>query len=260
MTALEPAQVLEPGQRTLRELADEANREHALVLETGAAMVEHAIRAGDALLRMEAAYIEQAAQMGGSRWLDVLDTSFDGAVSTAQAYMRLARYQDAIRASGVDSVNRAKMYLAEIGAKSPMGAGKAPPDWLIGEMRRLLAAGWSLSAVGRHLGMSRHSVKHWTASPEERERARQRSLKEWRRRQAAANAIKAQARERAIKQAVRKRGGAIAKLYADAERTQDDIAQAQREASDPEARRELSEAGELHRQYRDKIVRALGVS
>lgn len=72
--------------------------------------------------------------------------------------------------------------------------------------------------------------------------------------------LREQEREREIKRAVRKAGGGISKLYADAERTQDGLAQAHREATNTEARVALSRAGEHHRQYRDQIVRALGVT
>lgn len=76
----------------------------------------------------------------------------------------------------------------------------------------------------------------------------------------ARQALADQRREQAIKQAVRKAGGAISDLYAMAERMQDVLAYAQREATDREAREALSLAGEHHRKMRDEIVRALGVS
>jgi hypothetical protein len=71
-------------------------------------------------------------------------------------------------------------------------------------------------------------------------------------------------RERAhnlkVRRAARKAGGALAEAYAVAERMQDTIAQAHREATDREAREALALAGEHHRKMRDQIVRALGVS
>lgn len=83
---------------------------------------------------------------------------------------------------------------------------------------------------------------------------------EWARRRREAEAALAREHERRqIKRALRSAGKALSEAYAAAERMQDVIAQAHREASDREVRRALSVAGEHHRKMRDEIVRALGV-
>jgi hypothetical protein len=58
---------------------------------------------------------------------------------------------------------------------------------------------------------------------------------------------------------VRKAGAGLAEAYAMAERMQDVIGQAEREAGTREARAALREAGAHYRRMRDEIVRALGV-
>ena len=65
------------------ELAETANREHALAGRAAVSMVEHAVRAGDALLAAK-------QQVRHGQWLPWLDANFEGSARTAQQYMRLA--------------------------------------------------------------------------------------------------------------------------------------------------------------------------
>jgi hypothetical protein len=62
-----------------------------------------------------------------------------------------------------------------------------------------------------------------------------------------------------VKTALRKAGVAIAEAYTSAERMQDLIGQAHREAEDLEIRRHLALAGEHYRAMRDEIVKAAGI-
>lgn len=241
--------VLEPGELTLAELAAAANREHELVVAAGAAMVEHAILAGEALASAR-------ARCGYGDWAPWLDANFAGGDTTANVYIRLAHYQEAIRSEGVRSIAGAAAYVRSL--TGPYGKSNYP-EATHEEARRLHDAGVSYSEIGRLLGVNRGTAREWCDPAHAATRRIQKAATSRAHRERRA-AEQAAARDRATKSAARKAGGAIAKLYADAERTQDDLAQAQREATDPEARRELSEAGALHRQYRDKIVRALGVS
>lgn len=64
------------------ELASVANREHALVGEAVGSMVEHAIRAGEALTAVK-------VQVDHGHWLAWLKANFQGSVGTADLYMRL---------------------------------------------------------------------------------------------------------------------------------------------------------------------------
>lgn len=58
----------------------------------------------------------------------------------------------------------------------------------------------------------------------------------------------------------KKAGGALAEAYSMAERLDDILGQAHREATEPEVRRELTRAHEYQHAMRDAIVRTLGVS
>jgi hypothetical protein len=71
----------------LDELAVTVNREHALALQSGVAMVRHAILAGEAL----AAAKEMCAPGTWGAWLDA---NFPAERSTATTYMRIAKYKE----------------------------------------------------------------------------------------------------------------------------------------------------------------------
>lgn len=65
------------------DLAVVANREHALARDSGEAMLEHALRAGRALL-------EAKGKMPHGEWLPWLRANFEGSERMAQRYMLLA--------------------------------------------------------------------------------------------------------------------------------------------------------------------------
>lgn len=75
--------VLPVGQVSPPELAAVANREHALVCEAGTSLVEHAIRAGEALTAAKAG-------LAHGEWLPWLEANFRGSRQTADNYRRLA--------------------------------------------------------------------------------------------------------------------------------------------------------------------------
>ena len=72
-----------PGELTLAELADVANREHRLAREKFVSAVEHAVRCGTAL-------IEVKAQLRHSEWLPWLKANFDTSPRQAQRFMLIA--------------------------------------------------------------------------------------------------------------------------------------------------------------------------
>jgi phage N-6-adenine-methyltransferase len=69
--------------QTPPQLAIVANREHALARESRDSAVEHAWRAGQALLRAK-------SQLSHGQWLPWLAANFEGTVRTAQRYVRIA--------------------------------------------------------------------------------------------------------------------------------------------------------------------------
>ena len=65
------------------DLAVVANQEHALARQSGESMIEHALRAGDALVAAK-------AQLQHGEWLPWLEANFDGSERIAQMYMSVA--------------------------------------------------------------------------------------------------------------------------------------------------------------------------
>lgn len=74
----------EPGELSPSELAEIANREHALAMQSGVAMIQHAATAGFAL-------IDAKKQMAHGEWLPWLDENFAPSQQTASRYMIVAR-------------------------------------------------------------------------------------------------------------------------------------------------------------------------
>jgi len=72
-----------PAKPTLGALAGTANREHVAVIRARDEFVEHAIKAGEAL-------IEAKAQVKHGEWRAWLEDHFDASERTAQIYMRVA--------------------------------------------------------------------------------------------------------------------------------------------------------------------------
>ena len=250
---VEAQEVLKPGQRSLRELADEANREHGLVVETGASMVEHAFKAGLALHEAE-------RQCPPGQWTDWLRANFAASPATGRLYMRLADHRESIRAAGVDGIGEARAYLTRVGVPERRNGVKTRfPQWMQDEAVRMKRSGMSGAGIARELGVSTGTILRWT-DPQQYAREQAAHSEAAKRKRAAARALREQERQQAIKRAVRKAGAATQEAWAMAERMQDVLAQAHRETEDREARRALSEAGVHYRKMRDEIVRALGVS
>lgn len=76
-------EVIPVGQLTLFDLATIANEEHALARQAFVSTLEHAQRAGEAL-------ISAKAQVQHGDWLDWLEANFDGSERMAQRYMSIA--------------------------------------------------------------------------------------------------------------------------------------------------------------------------
>jgi hypothetical protein len=100
-------------QLSLFELADLANREHALARTSALEMVEHAINAGEALLRAK-------AKKGHGDWLGWLADNFDGSRQTAQAYMRVSKSQRAGLLTGDEPSLRKALEAIAVEMRSPV--------------------------------------------------------------------------------------------------------------------------------------------
>lgn len=236
-------EVLEPGEKTLGELAEIANHENAMAIAAGHRMFDHAVNAGLALTAAK-------AQLPHGEWMPWVEANLEIALATASRYMRFAAYQDEIREAMVDpTIRGAERFLR----------GLPRADHCADDARLLSEAGVTQEAIAAQLGVSRTTVQCWLNPAFER-RYKDQARRKAHRRRMAAQTLRERERERAIKRAVRKAGTATQEAWTMAERFQDVLAQAQRETEDREAREALSKAGEHYRKMRDEIVRALGVS
>lgn len=90
------------------ELARIANTEHKLAREAGESMLEHAFRAGEALIAAK-------ARQRHGEWLPWLAANFDGSQGTAKRYMQVASNRS--RVSDLDEPSLRKALKAASGAK-----------------------------------------------------------------------------------------------------------------------------------------------
>lgn len=228
---------------TLRELANAAKREHAMVLNVGSEMIGHAIAAGDALLEAK-----KLVPRGG--WEDWLVENLDYSMTTAQTYMRFARHREQLVDAQALTIAGARRLLH--------GAAQSNVDEdLQHEARRLRKTKrdgrpMAYSDIAERLGVPQPTVWRWCNPEAERRRlaqARQRSM-------AGRRALKRQERDRAVK----KKGGAVADSYAYIRRAALALDEAREDETDPEVKRHISAA--LDRLYRveDEIVRASKLS
>lgn len=234
MSAVE---ILEPGTLTLAELAAEANREARLAEEAAQTAVRHWVNAGEALLKVK-------AQIPASEWVPWLASNFEASPNWGQFCVRLATYRHVVEAEGVSSVRQARVLIRGLPAIERGVEINARREQAL----ELRDAGMTYRAIADALGCSLSSVQKW-CNPRTRDRMKARK-REW---------AAVRRRMLAERQAGRV-GGGIAEAYAMAERMQDVLGRAHAEATDLEARRALSLAGEHYRKMRDEIVRALGVT
>jgi integrase len=101
------------------ELARIANAEHWLALRAGASMVEHAIKAGEALNAAK-------PQLPRGEWLRWLEANFEGSRQTADNYRKLAA--NCQRVSNLDepSLRRALDAISEDRDSAGEGVGRRP--------------------------------------------------------------------------------------------------------------------------------------
>lgn len=116
--------VLPPGQLTLFDLATIANREHALAFEAGVSFIEHAIRAGEALL-------EAKAQIRHGEWLPWLAKNFDASEDTAERYMKVASNSARVRNLEEPTLRKALEALSppDLDPTMAVMSSSASPEW-----------------------------------------------------------------------------------------------------------------------------------
>lgn len=232
---------------TLDVLAATANREHRLVVQSGHAIVEHAILAGEALL-------EAKVLVGRGGWTRWLAEAFEQSPKTANDYMRIARYKEFVRESRPDGLNAATRLLREHEVARPRDVHN---DDVRDQAATLSYQGVPRRDIAALLGTSPEQVTY-LLNPASYEK-RLRTNREKRRVIAAERQVReAEAQRQAVKRAARKVGAEMGDLYATAERMQDLFSPAQAKTCDAEAKAALVRAGEYYRRMRDEIVLALG--
>jgi hypothetical protein len=230
---------------SLEDLAARANHEHELCEAVSLAALNHAILAGEALTKAR----ERVEPGEWQRWLA---KNFAGHMDAARLYVRLATYREQFTPDM--SISEAKRLVTGMpvavskGSHSPYGTDVRETA------RTLVKQGVAVAEVARHVEVPEGTIRYWT-DPNQKERLR----KSMERAQRAREALRKQERDKQIRRAVRQAGAALSEAYAMAERMQDVLAQAEREATSVEGRAALQRAGEHHRRMRDEIVRALGV-
>lgn len=247
----EPQEITTSDCASLAELTNTANHEHALVVEAGMAMVEHAIRCGETLVTV------RSICRDADTWNAWLTDEFASSRTNAYRYIRIAQHRDLPAVREASNIREAELSLKGLPYRNSHLAG-AVPDEAKAWMRDLRDEGLTYSQISEIVGYSEKAVgvivnpkrRAWKLADERRR---------YRRQAAARAALKAQERDRQIRRAVRKAGAATQEAYAMAERFQDVLAQARDETSG-EAREALERAGEHYRKMRDEIVRALGVT
>lgn len=142
-----------PAPTTLDELASIANRAHKRIHLAGRDLIEHAIRAGDALLKAR-------ARVPHGEWIDWATEHLDMHITTAYRYMRIAEHQDRVLASDAQSIETAIQLLADLprrgtGPRGYSDADKA--DWI------KLADQIGIKPAARALGVSPSTMHKWTS-------------------------------------------------------------------------------------------------
>lgn len=263
MTIVASTEVLEAGQRTLRELADEANREHEATESSMLDVLSHAIAAGKALLEAKNRTLH-------GEWQAWLEQNFAGSRETASRYMRLAYYEDVVlpRPWASGGVGRSSRWTADTTAEltrawqylrglPPAGDGRRPQhsEEIKSEARRLHAAGVSYREIARMLGVSHHSVPRWCDADYRRRRQAEANRQKARQRDEAARR-KQQARDRAVARTK----GPGSEAYSLLRRAAQMLERAAVEAEDREVRAAFTAAQAQIYKAEDRIMRGLGVA
>lgn len=239
MATISPAEVV--VEATIGELTATVLREHELCREAAKKTVDHAIRAGEALLQI------RDLLLGSEDWMQWLADYPVMHRTTAYQYMRLASYQRLIPEGS--SINAADTMIKALPALDGGPGRPRVEDGRKVEARRLRdEEKRSYKEIAKEVGASVSTVYGWfnNGTKGVREKRARRALRE-------------QEQQAEVRRLVKKKGGALAEAYAMAERLDGVLGQAHKEAEDADARRELTAAHELQRGMRDRIVRALGV-
>lgn len=249
MTTAVSAEVLAPGQRTLGELADTANREHRAAQAAATTMLEHAINTGEALLAAR----QVCPSNEWERWLrDKVDFS----TGAARQYMRIAHLKHVLAQceEPVASITQAKRLLAGLPATN--AGGNSPlPSQTRDAIKDLVGRGFSQHEIARQLGVARTSIRRVIDPDGEKARADASRKRREDRRRAEARLKRASA----VKQALVKEGEAFNEAYTLLGRLEQLLGRSREEAREREKKLAIGEIQALRNKLADMVVAYLGV-
>lgn len=244
--------VTDEPEHSLDELRDIAKVEHREVLASLSSALAHAIRGGEALLFAK----DQIADGEFGRFVKTIGINR----ATANAYMRIAYYQDALPGDRDMSVNSATRHLRSLPRRGESGWRKADPSD-VEEAKRLRSTGKTYKEIGEILGVSKNTALVW-CDPAARAKQRAWTKANTQERRRAVRLLRKQERDHAIRNAARTSDKDLAECYSLVRRLCQTIDKAAENASEQEVRRVLrGEKSALQRAHEAeaKIVKALGV-
>lgn len=222
---------------SLADLAVLANAEARAAVETSTEAIEHAIRAGDALL-------EARGRVPFGEWEQWLeDNVTEMSTAWARVYMRFARHAALVRQEQPTSIRQARMLIA-----GPARDSRNDPV-IQAEAKRLHATGMTLKAIAEELDVSEMKVWRW-CNPKA---ARKLAAKQRRRSMAGRRALQRGERDKIVKA----QGGPVAEAYALVRRALQALETAATQEREADVKKAIRSAmGRLHN-AEDEIVRAV---
>ncbi len=244
--------------QSLDELGDVARREHGFAsseeehaITAANSSLTHAVASGKALLEARSRCVVKG------EWKAWIERNFPSE-PVAYRYMHLANNPDLVaECRTVDGARRAIRARGDsLPALPAMPLRHAEAEFA----SDLHAEGRTYKEIAEICDVNYSRAWELVNHERKKELRRKREQRDQTKKREHAREGKRRKREEAVKRAVKKAGAATQEAYALVERLQDVLAQAQREATDPEARESLDLAGQHHRRTRDQVVRSLGVS
>lgn len=233
----EVAQLEDVGQEvmpSLDELTETAVREHDLVVQHGLLVIDHAIRAGDALLAAKS-----VIPMGKfTTWVE----SRGIPSHIAAQYMRIARHKDIVQFHQPHTLTTAVRLLR--------GAPRTDvvPDNVKAEVRRLRGQDWTIRAIEEQVGLSKNQI-YRIIDPNYAVRKRKDGQK--------SNAARSEKRREERLNLAKKAGGGYSQGYSLLRRLEQLVDGLSRTTADPEARRLLSSVVHSLERAEDNYIKAL---
>jgi Protein of unknown function (DUF3102) len=150
----------------LSTLVDTVRSEHEMAVAQSQSALQHAIRAGEALLNAR-------EQVGLAQWAEWLADNFSFAPTTAQRYVRLAVYQSEVLAAEAGSISEGLEAIRGLPPTADANDLRRAPEETVAEARALSEAGHGPAHIAAQLGVNRNTVQRWT-NPESQQKSNDR--------------------------------------------------------------------------------------